>query len=265
MNTPHTPPAKAAAIYRRVSTDKQDGSLETQEARLGQYCQLMGFDQAGREFADEDTSGAVAIWERTGGAALVEAIKRGEVRHLVVSKLDRIGRSARDFHNFLHWLGERSVVLHIMDLGGSICTTEGSGKLLLGVLALVAEFERDLIRGRIKERLNHKFQKGEVIGTIPYGWDSQDTGGTRMLIPNEAEQKWIWIMAGWRSSGMGFHKIAAELNRSGVPTKIPAGSPICVGRDKVTKERIFKPHSGQWQYVTVKTVLESKHTTKILQ
>jgi DNA invertase Pin-like site-specific DNA recombinase len=253
MNTP-----KIAALYRRVSTDHQDGSLETQEARLADYAKLMGFDHTQHEYSDEAASGGVAIWERKGGRALVTAIQAGEIRHLIVAKLDRLGRSARDFHNFLHWIEDHKVTLHIMDMGGSICTTDGAGKLLLGVLALVAEFERDLIRSRIKERLDYKFSKDQLIGSVPYGWTVEENDGQKNLVPHPEEVAWIRRMAVWRQSGAGFHIIAMELNKSQVATKIPKGTPIKFkGRTQ--------PASGLWQYSTVRTVLESKHTKKLLK
>ncbi|MCF7763571.1 MAG: recombinase family protein [Verrucomicrobia bacterium] len=75
---------------------------------------------------------------------------------------------------------------------------------------------------------------------------------------NTEEAAWVRRMAAWRQAGIGFHVIAKELNNSHVLTKIPKGTPIKFrGR--------LQPSSGLWQYSTVRTVLESKHTKKLLE
>lgn len=264
MNTP-----LLAALYRRVSTDQQEGSLETQERKLLDYARLKNFtvlDDA--MFEDQDTSGGTPLLARDGGAKLAAAIRfraatTNPIKHLIVSKVDRLARNLEDLLAIIRMLDEMGVVIHILDMGGDILTTQGAtGKLMLQILGAFAEFERELIRSRIRDRLGHKFEQYHVIGTVPYGFNEPGTrnpkpGTPRTLIPNPSEQHWIFQMAKWREWGWSYGKIAAELNRQLVPTKLPAGTSIKHrGKEMLT--------SGLWQDGNVAGVLKSKHTARLL-
>ena len=80
-----------AAVYRRVSTDQQDGSLETQEKRVDDYTCLWRFQTTENTlFADDDVSGSVPILQRPGGAKLFAALTGG-------------ARAPRDLFNTSWW------------------------------------------------------------------------------------------------------------------------------------------------------------------
>jgi len=72
-------------------------------------------------------------------------VRRGDV--LLVTKVDRIARSASDFHAIIKQLSEKDVSFRALD-DAEADTTSRSGKLLLGILALIAEFENDIRRER---------------------------------------------------------------------------------------------------------------------
>jgi DNA invertase Pin-like site-specific DNA recombinase len=256
----------AAAVYRRVSTAHQDGSLETQEARIIDYARFKGLEIGECEFADDDTSGGIPIWKRAGGRKLISALQRKKALHLVVAKLDRLGRSAVDLLNTVKLLDDLGVTLHVVDLGGDSLSTQGAaGRLMLTILAGMAEYERELIRARIRDRLKHKFEKGELIGTVPYGYDATGTGvitargvQVRKLVAHPFEQCWIRQMAVWRSWGWSYCRIATALNQARVPTKQPAGLPI------KGKGGIVRQTTGLWQSGNVAKVLQNKHTLRLL-
>jgi DNA invertase Pin-like site-specific DNA recombinase len=255
-----------AAVYRRVSTDRQDGSLLTQEERIADYARFKRLDIAGRQFSDADTSGGIPIWEREGGGALLKLLQTGIAKHLIVAKLDRLGRSAIDLLSAVQFLDTLGVTLHVVDLGGDSLSTQGAaGRLMLTVLAGMAEYERELIRGRIRDRLDHKFQKGELIGTVPFGFDAVETGRltakgvhVRRLVDNPGEQYWIRQMARWRSTGWSFNRIAKALNQIGVPAKCPRGLPVR------RNGQVVGLTSGLWQSGNVAKLLQSKHTRRLL-
>jgi DNA invertase Pin-like site-specific DNA recombinase len=233
-----------AALYRRVSTNQQDASLETQEKRVGDYLNVRGFvatDQT--TFYDEDTSGSVAILERPGGAKLFATLRHcPQIKHLVVAKLDRLGRSARDLLDTVHQLDEMRVTLHIVDMGGDSLSSQGpAGKLMFVILAGMAEFERELIRGRIQDALDRRFDQRRLIGTLPYGYDSDCDGN---LVDNAAEQAVIRRMLHLRDNlRRSYKQIADQLNAEGISTKT----------DK-----------GKWQSGNVAGVLNSKHTVRLV-
>jgi putative DNA-invertase from lambdoid prophage Rac len=92
--------------------------------------------------------GSVGLADRPQGRRLLAAVKPGDV--IVVTKLDRMFRSAADALTVLEKLKAQGVALHMLDLGGDVLGN-GVGKLVFTVLAPVAENERERIRERIRE------------------------------------------------------------------------------------------------------------------
>jgi len=88
-----TPLPPLAVLYGRVSTDQQTTS--TQEARCKEYL-IYKHLPLDAEFYDEEVSGSIAIWERPNGRKLRERLKQGDIKNLVVAKLDRLGRKDTD-------------------------------------------------------------------------------------------------------------------------------------------------------------------------
>jgi DNA invertase Pin-like site-specific DNA recombinase len=90
--------------------------------------------------------------DRPGLAACLKALRQGDV--LVAWKLDRLGRDLRHLVNLVHELTERGVGLRILTgHGATVDTTMASGKLVFGIFAALAEFERELIVERTKAGL----------------------------------------------------------------------------------------------------------------
>jgi DNA invertase Pin-like site-specific DNA recombinase len=138
--------------YARVSTDGQ--TLASQDAHL---------HAAGcAKVYSEKASGA-----KTDRAELAKVIKRlgpGDV--LMVTRLDRLARSTRDLLNILHTLGERGV--GFKSLGDDWAnTTTAHGRLLVTMLAGIAEFERELIRSRTGEGRKRAQARGVKFGRPP--------------------------------------------------------------------------------------------------
>lgn len=90
--------------------------------------------------------------DRPGFAACLKALRQGDV--LVAWKLDRLGRDLRHLVNLVHELTEHRVGLKILSgQGVSIDTTTPAGKLVFGIFAALAEFERELIVERTRAGL----------------------------------------------------------------------------------------------------------------
>jgi DNA invertase Pin-like site-specific DNA recombinase len=104
--------------------------------------------------------------DRPGLAAALKALRRGDV--LAAWKLDRLGRDLRHLVNLVHDLTERGVGLKILTgHGAAIDTTTASGKLVFGIFAALAEFERELIIERTKAGLLAARARGRQGGR-PY-------------------------------------------------------------------------------------------------
>ena len=104
--------------------------------------------------------------DRPGLAACLKALRQGDV--LVAWKLDRLGRDLRHLVNLVHELTSRGVGLRILTgQGASIDTTTAAGKLVFGIFAALAEFERELIIERTKAGLLAARARGRQGGR-PY-------------------------------------------------------------------------------------------------
>lgn len=140
--------------YARVSTDEQD--LTVQRDALAALS--IGGD---RIYVDHGLTGSNR--NRPGLREALSACRAGDT--LVVTKLDRLARSVRDAHEIADELASREIKLNI---GGSVHNPlDPIGKLLFNVLAMVAEFEGDLIRARTREGMKVAKAKGRLRGKPP--------------------------------------------------------------------------------------------------
>ena len=120
--------------YMRVSTAEQNPAL--------QHDALLAAGVASERIYGDTCSGAVT--SRPGLARALDVAREGDA--LVIWKLDRIGRSLRHFVELVDGLQRRGVGLKV--LTGGIDTTSATGRLVFGIFATLAEFERDLILER---------------------------------------------------------------------------------------------------------------------
>jgi DNA invertase Pin-like site-specific DNA recombinase len=141
--------------YLRVS--KADGS---QTVALQRDALLAaGVDPA--QIYEDQASGQLEA--RPGLAALLKALRAGDT--LVVWKLDRLGRDLRHLVNTVHDLTQRGVGFKVLTgHGASIDTTTPAGKLVFGIFAALAEFERELIAERTKAGLASARARGRTGG-----------------------------------------------------------------------------------------------------
>jgi DNA invertase Pin-like site-specific DNA recombinase len=101
--------------------------------------------------------------DRPGLAACVKALRLGDM--LVVWKLDRLGRDLRHLVNLVHELTQRGIGLRVLaGEGGALDTTTAAGKLVFGIFASLAEFERALIAERTKAGLAAARARGRKGG-----------------------------------------------------------------------------------------------------
>ena len=104
--------------------------------------------------------------DRPGLAACLQALREGDT--LVVWKLDRLGRDLRHLVNVVHDLTQRGVGLKALTgQGAAIDTSTPSGKLIFGIFASLAEFERDLISERTRAGLASARARGRKGGRKP--------------------------------------------------------------------------------------------------
>lgn len=153
-----------AAVYCRVSTSDQ--TLAGQESDLVAYCRSRGWEPV--VYRDVQ-SGADAT--RPGLESLMKAARRHEVAAVVVTKLDRLGRSLPHFAALLHELQTLGVGLVCKDQGIDTVAEPGrmnpAAHFFVTVLAAVAQFERELIRERTVDGLRAARARGVKFGRKP--------------------------------------------------------------------------------------------------
>ena len=141
--------------YCRVSTADQ-----TSENQLLEI-QAAGFRPEPRRVIAETVSGSTAAMERAGFRKLVDRLEEGDV--LVVTRLDRLGRNAMDVRETVEQLAKMNVRVQCLALGNADLTS-AAGKMTMGVIAAVAEFERDLLIERTQAGLIRAKAEGKKLG-----------------------------------------------------------------------------------------------------
>lgn len=141
--------------YCRVSTAEQHTDNQIREIEAA------GFAVEPHRVAAETISGSVAAMQRPAFAKLVDRLEPGDV--LVVTKLDRLGRSAMDVRSTVERLAANSVRVHCLALGG-VDLTSAAGKMVMTVIAAMSEFERDLLVERTQSGLSRAKAAGKSLG-----------------------------------------------------------------------------------------------------
>lgn len=141
--------------YCRVSTNDQTTDNQVREIEGA------GFSIESKRIVAETVSGSVAAMERKGFAKLVDRLETGDV--LIVTKLDRLGRNAIDVRSTVEKLAHEGVRVHCLALGG-VDLTSAAGKMTMGVISAVAEFERDLLIERTQAGLSRAKAEGKALG-----------------------------------------------------------------------------------------------------
>jgi putative DNA-invertase from lambdoid prophage Rac len=141
--------------YCRVSTADQTIDNQIQEMAAA------GFTvQKGRSIT-ETVSGSVPAMQRKGFLALLNKLEASDL--LIVTKLDRLGRNAMDVLASVDRLASMDVRVHCLALGGTDLTSS-AGRLIMTVIAAMAEFERSLLVERTQSGLARAKSQGKTLG-----------------------------------------------------------------------------------------------------
>jgi DNA invertase Pin-like site-specific DNA recombinase len=201
--------------YTRVSTVKQANegeSLETQKRQIIGYAESKGWNLGCESiFVEKGVSGGIEFNCRPEGNKLLHVLEAGDI--LVIPKLDRAFRSTRDAMNVLHFLKEKAISVHSLDMGE--VTGSGVGAIIFTILSAFASFERDRVATRIKEVKERRRADGYFVGgRRGFGFNVID--GRK--VPNIEEQKLLKQMKKMRERGVTLKDIHLWLTEvKGVP------------------------------------------------
>jgi DNA invertase Pin-like site-specific DNA recombinase len=192
-----------------VSTDKQD--LESQQLEIETYTKKLGIKVD--EWIEVEMSSRKSFDKRKIDN-LLSKLKKGDV--LIVSELSRLSRSIREIHNILHILMERKINLHVIKQN---IVTNGENdmttKILVTVLSMVSEMERELISQRTKNGLALVKKRGKKLGNPNIK--------TYVAEIREASREWAEryrsLITGFANSGLTQRQIVEELNKLKIRTR----------------------------------------------
>ena len=150
---------KKAAIYVRVSTDKQ--TVENQLRELRQIAERRGWEVV-HEYHDAGISGSKGREARPGLDEMLKDAQRRRFDVVMAWAIDRLGRSLIDLLGTIQTLEACGVDLYLDQQ--AIDTTTPAGKLIFQITGAFAEFERSMIRQRVRAGLKRAVEKGSVLG-----------------------------------------------------------------------------------------------------
>ena len=148
-----------AAIYSRVSTAAQ--STENQRYELERVSQARGWTDVAH-YSDQGISGEKGRSDRPGLDALLRAATRREIDLIAVWSLDRLGRSLQHLVETVNELQAVGVDLYIYQQ--ALDTSTPAGKLAFSVFGALAEYERELIRERVRAGIERAKRNGVKLG-----------------------------------------------------------------------------------------------------
>jgi DNA invertase Pin-like site-specific DNA recombinase len=147
------------AVYARVSTADKEQNPETQLVHLRDFCDVQGWEIY-REYVD--TASALDVAHRTAWRGLLDDAAKRKFKVVLVFKLDRAFRSVKHMHDTLYtW---EALGISFKSLREQFDTSTALGRLLLNLLAALAEFELELIRERVKAGMDRAARQGKKIG-----------------------------------------------------------------------------------------------------
>jgi len=147
------------AIYGRVSTTNHGQDVTMQTGEMDEFCQRRGW-QVADEYLDRGISGSKD--KRPELDRLMSDARRRRFDVVLVYRYDRFARSLRHLVNALEEF--RALGIEFVSIHEGVDTTTPNGRLIFGIFASIAEFERELIRDRVKSGLRNALRQGKTLG-----------------------------------------------------------------------------------------------------
>lgn len=227
----------AIALYARKSIEKENSiSCETQI----EYCKAtLKPDERNEKiltFVDNGFSGGNV--DRDGFQKMMKMIERGKINKLVVYRLDRISRSLSDFVKILNTLKQYNV--KFVSSQESFDTSSPYGEMIVKILMVFAEFERQSIIERVTQAYAHRSEKGLYMGgRKPYGFDLTETEihgiKTKKLSPIPEEIEHIkYIFNSYAVEGVSLRRLMDNLIQNDI-----------------------LPSSGSWSTARLSTIIKN--------
>ncbi len=215
------------AIYCRVSTDKQaskeDSSLDTQRDRLLRYIDdkkragqnwTIAYEIVEGEEKDGTRKGRSGKdLDRPGFSRLMEKVRARLVDIVVFTKIDRISRNVVDFLTLVEEFERYDVKL--VSLKEEINTASASGRVMTTIMIALAQFEREQISERTREKMAWRAGKGLPIGPPPFGYEMHE----KRYRPVPKEVEWVRFIDATYLDTRSLGKVARMAFQKGIRSR----------------------------------------------
>ena len=211
---------KWVACYCRVSTDEQarEGiSIHEQQNRLQAYCISQGWNNY--KFYIDDGYSAKNI-KRPQLQKLLNDGEQNNISTVLVTKIDRFTRRLKDMLDLHKKLEGYNI--SFCSASESFDTSTAVGRMMLQILTMFAEFERERISERVTDNMLFNAKNGKIQQPPCFGYDliKDEVNEIKMFVINKEEAKWaIQIFKLYVEENWGYMKIAKYLNQNNVKTK----------------------------------------------
>src|SRR5690606_12585795 len=265
MTIAQTPRRLRCAIYTRKSSeeglDMEFNSLDAQREACEAYIasqRAEGWVALRDRYDDGGFSGGTLV--RPALVQLIADIEAGLIDVVVVYKIDRLSRALMDFSKLVEIFDRHGVTF--VSVTQSFNTTTSMGRLTLNILLSFAQFEREVIGERVRDKIAASKKKGMWMGGNPsLGYDIQH----RQLVPNKSEAKIVNYSFERYLALSNLIRLKQEWDRDGIVSKVltyKAGrtvggksfsrgalyallsNPICIGQIRHKNKTYEGQHDG---------------------
>lgn len=215
---------RTAAIYCRVSTDKQEKngvSLDAQLVKCSTYAKAEGLDVVKVGVEAESAKDT----DRPELQAILKMVAQKKVTHIITIKLDRLTRDVHDGAGIAKTLAKKGCSLHLVSEGGYIDFTDPASEAMYNMRLSMGQFERRRISLNTKLAMDHlKSENRKASRFAPYGYQFEGSD----VVANPEEQSTISRIKAMAKSGLSQRKLIDALasvgvvNREGNPFTRPA-------------------------------------------
>lgn len=245
---------KKAYVYLRVSTyiQVEGKSLEGQLKEIEAYCQAYNIEIIS-VYSDEGKSGK-SIQGRPQFQKLLKDIEEKEdVDYVIVWKLSRFGRNARETLNSLELLQKHHCNLIAKE--DRLDSSDKNGRFIITLLSAMAEMERENIIEQTNNGKKYNALSGNWNGgKPPYGYDLKDG----KLVVNKEESEIVRKIFDWYISdeSIGYNGVTAKLNENGIKPRQEPRLDRKAMEASGSDEKIYLPTVTSWYTSAVKQILD---------
>jgi site-specific DNA recombinase len=200
--------------YVRVSSEMQkekDNSIRSQIKSIKKYCEDCNLELVGI-YKDEGVSGLKS--NRDGLNKMLGEIEKMNIEVVLVYSLSRLGRKLVDVVGWVNNLEKKGI--RFISIKENFTNEGVMGKLMMGILGSVNEFEVGILSERIRDVKQFKKSKREVYcGKVCYGWVREG----KELVDNLSELEVLKEIHDLRSHGWSYNRISQKLNKLDILSK----------------------------------------------